>query len=104
MTVICLLCCNPTFFITSRWNVSEESCIFAASALSALRLNETLRLGLKLLLTRILSHQRILCHASCHPYPQNAVHFISSNKNLETSEIEVYGIPVYQMELLEQLM
>ena len=30
--------------------------------------------------------------------------FYFIQQNLETSEIEVYGIPVYQMELLEQLM
>ena len=43
---------------------------------------------------------------SCQPLPlppeQCALYFI--RQNLETSEIEVYGIPVYQMELLEQLM
>ena len=43
---------------------------------------------------------------SCQPLPlppeRHAFYFIQ--QNLETSKIEVYGIPVYQMELLEQLM
>ena len=43
---------------------------------------------------------------SCQPSPLHpewqSFYFIQ--QNLETSEIEVYGIPMYHMELLEQLM
>ena len=45
----------------------------------------------------IVSHQ-----PSPLPPEQRTFYFI--RQNLETSEIEVYGIPVYQMEILEQLM
>ena len=38
---------------------------------------------------------------SCPTPERCAFYFI--RQNLETSEIEVYGIPVYMMELLEQL-
>ena len=38
------------------------------------------------------------------PLPPECRAFYFIRQNLETSEIEVYGIPVYQMELLEQLM
>ena len=40
---------------------------------------------------------------SCQPLPLPTEHhaFYFIRQNLETSKIEVYGIPMYQMELLE---
>ena len=38
------------------------------------------------------------------PLPLDRCTFYYIRQNLETSETEVYGIPVYQMELLEQPM
>ena len=38
------------------------------------------------------------------PLPLERHTFYFIRQSLETSEIEVYGIPVYQMDLLEQLM